>query len=131
MNNLTEEEQKAIDIVDEIAFIRGIRQDADGKREDLKAIKDVFRLVDNKQKEIEESIKAHQGYNEEKEKNNTLLVELASNNYISKDKIINKIKELEQEIEEKQEHGLDLTLIHEHEIDTNAIIQVLNELLEE
>lgn len=50
---MTEEEQKAIKIVEDIAFSRGIRQDADGKCEDLKAIKDVFRLVDNKQKEIE------------------------------------------------------------------------------
>ena len=50
---MTEEEKKAIKIVDEIAFVRGIRQDVDGKTEDLKAIEDVFRLVDNKQKEIE------------------------------------------------------------------------------
>lgn len=50
---MTEEEQKAIEIVDDIAFVRGIRQDVDGKLEDLEAIKDVLRLVDNKQKEIE------------------------------------------------------------------------------
>ena len=52
-------------------------------------------------------------------------------NYISADKIKAKIKELEKEIEEKQEYGCDFTLMHEHEIDTNAIIRVLEELLEE
>ena len=46
-------------------------------------------------------------------------------------KIRDKIKELEKEIEEKHEYGLDLTIIHEHEIDTNGIIAVLKELLEE
>lgn len=52
-------------------------------------------------------------------------------NFVSKKKIKDKIEELEKEIEEKQEHGLDFTLIHEHEIDTDAIIQVLNELLDD
>ena len=46
-------------------------------------------------------------------------------------KIKEKIEELEKEIEEKQENCLDFTLIHEHEIDTNGIIKVLQELLEE
>ena len=49
---------------------------------------------------------------------------------ILKDKIRDKIKELEEEIEEKHEYGLDLTIIHEHEIDTNGIIAVLKEILE-
>ena len=52
-------------------------------------------------------------------------------NYVSKDKIREKIEELKKEIEEKNENGLDFTLIHEHEIDINGIIEVLNELLEE
>lgn len=56
---------------------------------------------------------------------------LSLGNYISKDKIREKIEELEKEIEEKQENCLDFTLIHEHEIDTNGIIKVLQELLEE
>ena len=46
-------------------------------------------------------------------------------------KIKEKIEELKKEIEEKQENGCDFTLIHEHEIDTNAIIKVLQELLVE
>ena len=50
---------------------------------------------------------------------------------ILSDKIKEKIKELEQEIEEKQENGTDFTIIYEHEIDTNGIINVLKELLEE
>lgn len=53
------------------------------------------------------------------------------NNYIPKSKVREKIDELEKEIEEKQENCLDFTLMHEHEIDTNAIIKVLQELLEE
>lgn len=51
--------------------------------------------------------------------------------YIPKSKVKEKIEELEKEIEEKQENCLDFTLIHEHEIDTNGIIKVLQELLEE
>ena len=50
---------------------------------------------------------------------------------ISKQVIRDKIKELEEEIEEKHEYGLDLTIIHEHEIDTNGIIAVLKEILGE
>lgn len=64
-------------------------------------------------------------------------IELATKSYdkaldmlVDKDnKIKAKIKELEKEIEEKQEYGCDFTLIHEHQIDTNAIIKVLEELL--
>ena len=55
----------------------------------------------------------------------------ANEDCIPKSKIKEKIEELEKEIEEKQENGLDFTLIHEHEIDTNGIIKVLQELLEE
>lgn len=50
---------------------------------------------------------------------------------ISKSKIKAKIEELEKEMDEKSENCCDFTLIHEHEIDTNGIIQVLQELLEE
>lgn len=50
---------------------------------------------------------------------------------IPKSKVKEKIEELEKEIEEKQENCLDFTLIHEHEIDTNGIIKVLQELLKE
>lgn len=97
-------------------------------------IKKVLQLVDKQQKEIKKLTRLNSAYKtnydskvlKEERKNKKIL-----EGYISKDKIINKIKELEQEIEEKQEYGLDLTLIHEHEIDTDAIIQVLNELLEE
>lgn len=53
------------------------------------------------------------------------------NDYLLKSKVKEKIEELEKEIEEKQERGTDFTLIHEHEIDTNGIIQVLQELLED
>jgi hypothetical protein len=52
-------------------------------------------------------------------------------NSISKDKIREKIIELEQELEEERENGVDFTFIHEHEIDINGIIEVLHELLEE
>ena len=51
--------------------------------------------------------------------------------YIPKSKVRKKIEELEKEIEEKQENCLDFTLMHEHEIDTNGIITVLQELLQE
>lgn len=44
--------------------------------------------------------------------------------------IIPKLK-VKAKIEEKQENCLDFTLIHEHEIDTNGIIKVLQELLGE
>lgn len=77
---------------------------------------------------------------EEKEKNQKILsdnietfqklfAEEISKIYISKNKIKDKIKELEKEIEEKQEYGLDCTLIYEHEVDTNGIIKCLEELL--
>lgn len=51
--------------------------------------------------------------------------------YVDKNKIREKIKELEQELEEERENGLDFTLMHEHEIDINGIIEVLHELLGE
>jgi hypothetical protein len=75
----------------------------------------------------------YEGYLEEKEKNKELEKKLAnrvelldymlSENYISKNKIREKIKELRKEIDEKQ--GLDFALF------TNGIIIVLKELLEE
>jgi hypothetical protein len=58
------------------------------------------------------------------------LFENSSNYVIKKQKVKDKIEELEKEIVEKQENCCDFTLIHEHEIDTIAIIKVLQELLE-
>lgn len=102
------------------------------------------------EKETEEYIRSLESkLNKEKEKNKELSEKVTQNicnrveaevleeyrlkvqNSISKDKIREKIEYLEKEIEEKQENGLDFTLIHEHEIDTNGIIKVLQELLEE
>ena len=59
------------------------------------------------------------------------LIKIKGKEYISKDKIKAKIEELENEIEEKAEHGTDFTIIHEHEIDTRGIIKVLQSLLKE
>jgi hypothetical protein len=73
---MNEEEKKAIEIVEDIAFSRGIRQDVNGKLEDLKAIKDVFRLVDNKQKEIEELIERLSIRKEQQEIGDTELYKL-------------------------------------------------------
>lgn len=100
---------------------------------------DTFHWFDDTQnnstrKQIEESIKAHQGlldlYNEEKEKNNTLLVELASNNYISKDKIKAKIEELEKRKKDllEMEESCARTIGIE---DCDEKIILYNELLEE
>lgn len=48
---MSEEEKEAIKTVEDIAFIRGIRQDVEGELEDLKAIEDVLRLIDKLEKE--------------------------------------------------------------------------------
>ena len=50
---MSEEEQKAIKIVEDIAFVRGIRQDVEGELEDLGAIEDVLRLIDKLQKQLD------------------------------------------------------------------------------
>lgn len=57
----------------------------------------------------------------EKEKNNTLLVELASNNYISKDKIRTKI----EEIEKYKGNTVERSTINEYECAINFLEELL------
>ena len=91
---LSDEEKKAIEIVEDIAFIRGIRQDVDGELEDLKAIEDVLRLVEKQQKEIEELKQDRYKYED-----------WVMRTHINKDKIKAKIepklKELDEQINEE------------------------------
>lgn len=74
-------------------------------------------------------------YQREKEKNKEhedmeyRLTKVLREECIFKSKIKEKIDELEKEIEEKQENCCDFTLMYEHEIDTNKIIETLKELL--
>lgn len=77
-------------------------------------------------------------YNKEKEKNNILvqekeylncIIESDKDNFINKNKIKEKIEELIKEMEEKRENCSDFTLVIEHALDTNRIIEVLKELL--
>jgi hypothetical protein len=140
---LSDEEKKAIEIVEDIAFVRGIRQDVDGELEDLKAIEDVLRLVEKQQKEIEEL-----------KENNKLLQENYSSahedinwfceNYISKkeseqkekqayidgtniaDKLCN--KKWKDKIKAKIEE-VDYKMIAHQDV-REAVKQVLNSLLE-
>ena len=44
-------EEKDIEIVKEITFVRGIRKDVEGEREDLLALEEVLNLIDKLQKE--------------------------------------------------------------------------------
>ena len=52
------EEKKAIEIVKEITFVRGIRKDVEGEEEDLCALEEVLNLIDKLQKELKDSINA-------------------------------------------------------------------------
>ena len=87
---------------------------------------------DLKIKKLNEKVKELENKYSDEEIRNTVLKkcnEVIEKDYVSKDKIREKIKELEKEKEENEEYGLDCTLIYEHEIDINAIIKVLQELL--
>lgn len=121
---MSEEEKKAIEILNNIEY-KDLYSDKFYDNRDI-----VLNLIEKQQKEIEE-------LKEENAEQLEVITEWVNGErindikHISKDKIKEKIKELEEEIEEKQENCLDFTLIHEHEIDTNGIIEVLEELLEE
>ena len=80
---MSEEEKEAIKIVEDIAFVRGIRQDVEGELEDLGAIEDVLRLIDKLQKELKVT----------RQMNSNLTETLSES--ISKDIVRNKIKQLE------------------------------------
>ena len=88
---LSDEEKKTIQIVEDIAFVRGIRQDVDGELEDLKAIEDVLRLVEKQSKEIEELNKSDTSKEQSSMKYYNLHKELV-------DKIKAKIEELQEDI---------------------------------
>ena len=122
---MSEEENIAIETLKEVAS-----DEFDTLGDDIspKMAQNILNLIEKQQKEIEE-LKEMKPLQDLIDTN--IIIADYSHNYISKDKIRDKIATLEKEIEEKQEHGLDFTLIHEHEIDTYAIIQVLKELLEE
>lgn len=89
--------------------------------------KQQFQIVNAYIKQLEEENK---NMAEEYLVNNPGMAKYLNDNYIFKSKVKDKIEELEKEIVEKQENCCDFTLIHEHEIDTIAIIKVLQELLE-
>lgn len=88
---LREKEKKAIEILKEIKDVRGIRQDVEGENEDLWALDIVYNLIEKQQKEIEEK-------NKDIKKLNDLLM-LSELDYISKDKIREKIEHYNDELE--------------------------------
>lgn len=126
---MSEEEKESA-----LIFLKGIVYNTDYKNSSNHYYKDILNIIEQQKKEIEE-LKAGIYETSEsyklKKRELELYLQQFNKNYISRDKIEDKMEELEKEIEEKQEYGCDFTLIHEHEIDTNAIIRVLKELLGE
>ncbi len=106
------EEEKDIEIVKEITFVRGIRKDVEGEREDLLALEEVLNLIDKLQKDNYELDRENQHYfdriqdlqKEIKSKNKQIKLMQEMNlpkeieiNYISKD-IIKKLIEDKKQI---------------------------------
>ena len=129
---MSEEEKQAIEFLNNIEYMDTSQGD---RAEQLYKSRDIlFILIEKQQKELEE---LHKERNELVNPSNLRIsyfdnksqTQVVINGFVSKDKIREKIKELEKEKEENEEYGLDCTLIYEHEIDINAIIKVLQELL--
>lgn len=99
----------------------------------LKEIDSLYKMMSVKDDEIDELKKAYQILKDDIEGHNIIYLDTPEFEevYISKDKIREKIKELEKEIEEVNENCPDFTIIYEHEVDTYGIINVLKELLGE
>ena len=138
---MSEKEKEAVDMAKKYINILLIHDIKEDRYYDIHNLKILLNLIDKQQKEIEE-LKDINGKNWFKytitggsEYKGIKMISMPEEdllkNYISVDKIREKIKELEKEKEEKEKYGLDCTLIYEHEIDTNAIIRVLQELLGE
>ena len=135
MSNLSEEEKEAMEeLKEEINKPLELPEDIFSTYIlcDIEKAKTIINLIEKQQKELEEYKKRLIPTPD-----NPVPIEyqmamyVDKRDYISKDTIKAKIKELEKEIEEKQEYCPDFTLMYEHEIDTNAIIKTLQELLGE
>lgn len=108
---MSENEEKAIEIVKEITYIRGIRQDVEGHEEDLDALEEVLKLIEKQQEEIDTYKETENDYEHELARKDEEIEELKKDkkalvdnynkvlgSFISKDKI----KELKEKVENEQ-----------------------------
>jgi len=149
---MTDEEKEAIEIMEDITFMRGIRKDVEGEDEDYQALETLLNLIKKQQQKIEKLAKTCSKYKdtlehyEDKVFNNDMIdlekvtdldeISVLGKKYISKDKI----RELQDKYKNKIER-LESKKIWNEPIDTvltrryinyfDAYEELLEELLEE
>ena len=121
---MSEEEKKAIEYLKDLRFEKQAFSISKDDFEEVKQIETILNLIEKQEKEIERLKEFEKYYETEK-------VVWSRNDYISKDKIKAKIKELEQYKKEELKNDSPFGIHSEQWAIADYVIDILKELLGE